>query len=178
MVIGWMWQRASPDLVEQLPAELPSQQAVQGLLVPAKGHPAKVLLEAELRALQAGLRQRGNQEAALTEVVRTWMKTGKFSSAFGLSNVWQAGFVPVWRSSGAEGSLVSRLWQRSPSRPVSEDAFSRPSSSTTTQPALPPEAAGTRKPEKETHQPPQSDSFTIFRSYFSKNGHVKKTTGC
>lgn len=34
--------------MEQLPAELPSQQAVQWLLVPAKGHPAKVLLEAEL----------------------------------------------------------------------------------------------------------------------------------
>lgn len=70
-----MRQRAS-DLVEQLSAELPSQQAVQGLLVPAKGHPAEVLLEAELRALQAGLRQRGDQEAAVTEVVGTWMNTG------------------------------------------------------------------------------------------------------
>lgn len=46
---------------------------------------------------------------------------------------------------------MSRLWQRSPSRPVSEDAFSRPSSSTTTQPALGPEdaAAGTRKPDRD-----------------------------
>lgn len=41
-------QQTSSDLMEQPPAELPSQQAVQRLLVPTKGHPAKVLLEAEL----------------------------------------------------------------------------------------------------------------------------------
>lgn len=68
----WSWQQTPSDLMEQPPAELPSQQAVQWLLVPTKRHPAKVLLEAELRALQAGLRQRGDQEAAVTEVVRTW----------------------------------------------------------------------------------------------------------
>lgn len=71
-----IWQRTSSDLIEQLSAELPSQQAVQRLLVPTKAHPAKVLLEAELRALEAGLRQRGNQESAVTEVVRTWINTG------------------------------------------------------------------------------------------------------
>lgn len=42
--------------------------------------------------------------------------------------------LPALRRSGEEGSRVSRLWQRSPRRPVSDDAFSRPSRSTTTQP--------------------------------------------
>lgn len=46
--VGWIWEQTSSDLMEQLPAEVPSQQAVQRLLVPAEGHPAKVLLEAEL----------------------------------------------------------------------------------------------------------------------------------
>lgn len=45
----------STDLVKHLPAQVPSQQAVQRLLVPAQRHPAEMLLEAELRALQAGL---------------------------------------------------------------------------------------------------------------------------
>lgn len=62
--------------MEQLPAELPSQQAVQRLLVPTKRDPAEMLLEAELRALQAGLGQGSNQEAAFTEVVRTCEQTG------------------------------------------------------------------------------------------------------
>ena len=44
------------DLMEQLPAEVPSQQAVQRLLVPAKSHPAEMLLEAELGPLQPWLR--------------------------------------------------------------------------------------------------------------------------
>lgn len=66
------------------------------------------------------------------------------------------------RRSGADGSLVSRLWQRSPSRPVSDVAFSRPSSSRTTQPAGRADAAaaaavavavGTRKPDRDAHEP-------------------------
>lgn len=36
------------DLVKQLPAEVPSQKAVQRLRVPAQRYPAEVLLEAEL----------------------------------------------------------------------------------------------------------------------------------
>lgn len=62
--------------MEQLPAELPSQQAVQRLLVPTERDPAEMLLEAELRALKAGLRQGSNQEAAFAEVVRTCTQTG------------------------------------------------------------------------------------------------------
>lgn len=62
--------------MEQLPAELPSQQAVQRLLVPTERDPAEMLLEAELRALQAGLGQGSNQEAAFAEVVRTCTQTG------------------------------------------------------------------------------------------------------
>lgn len=89
LILESIRQPTFSDLMEQPPAELPSQQAVQRLLVPTKGHPAKVLLEAELRALEAGLRQRANQEAALTEVVRTWRSAEgpKFTSAFVLSKV-------------------------------------------------------------------------------------------
>ena len=70
----------------------------------------------------------------------------KITSTFGLSKAQQSVIVPELRRSGEEGSLVSRLWQRSPSRPVSDDAFSRPSSSMTTERAPWPDAAGTRKP--------------------------------
>lgn len=74
---------------------------------------------------------------------------------FGLAKIWQSVIVPVLRRSGEEGSLVSRLWQRSPSRPGSDDAFSRPSNSMTTQRAVWPDdaAVGTRKPDRETHEP-------------------------
>ncbi|TNN31735.1 hypothetical protein EYF80_058106 [Liparis tanakae] len=66
-------------LVQQLPAEVPSQEAEQRLAVPAQRHPAEVLLEAELRPLEAGLRQRGDQEAALAEAVRTWRLLSPFN---------------------------------------------------------------------------------------------------
>ena len=58
--------------MQQFPVEVPSQKAVQRLLLPAQGHPAKVLLEAELTALEVWLRQCANQEAAFPEVVRTY----------------------------------------------------------------------------------------------------------
>lgn len=57
--------------------------------------------------------------------------------------------IPVLRTSGEAVPLLSKLWQRSPRRPVKDEAFSRPSSSTTTQwPVWHPDStAGTRKPE-------------------------------
>jgi len=58
--------------VQQLPAEVPSQEAEQRLAVPAQRHPAEVLLE-------AGLRQRGDQEAALAEAVCTWRLLSPFN---------------------------------------------------------------------------------------------------
>lgn len=51
--------------------EVPSQKAMQRLLLPAQGHPAEVLLKAELTALEVGLRQRANQVAAIPEEVIT-----------------------------------------------------------------------------------------------------------
>lgn len=56
-------------LLKQRPAEVPAQQAVQRLLVPAESHPAEVLLKAELGPLEAGLGQRADQEVVLQEVV-------------------------------------------------------------------------------------------------------------
>lgn len=50
---------------------MPSQHALQRLLVPAEGDPAQVLLEAELRTLEAGLRQSGDEETALHKAMRT-----------------------------------------------------------------------------------------------------------
>lgn len=64
-------QNPPTHLVEQLPAEVPSQQAVQRLLIPAEGHPAEMLLQPQLGALQPRLRQRADQEAALAEMVGT-----------------------------------------------------------------------------------------------------------
>lgn len=58
-------------LLEQLPAQVPSQHAVQRLLVPAHGDPAEMLLEAELCSLEAGLRQRADQEAVVQKKMRT-----------------------------------------------------------------------------------------------------------
>lgn len=60
---------ATTHLAKHLPAQVASQQAVQRLLVPAQRHPAEVLLEAELRALQAGLGHGGQEEAVFAEVV-------------------------------------------------------------------------------------------------------------
>jgi hypothetical protein len=65
------------DLVQQLPAEVPSQKAVQRLLLPAQGHPSEVLLEAELTALEVWLRQCANQKAAFPEVVRTYRQVSR-----------------------------------------------------------------------------------------------------
>lgn len=48
--------KSSPHLVKQLFAEVPSQQAVQWLLIPTKSDPAEMLLETKLCSLQAGLR--------------------------------------------------------------------------------------------------------------------------
>lgn len=55
-----MWMRSRLrdrrfDLVQQLPAQASGQQAIQRLLVPAQTQPAEVLLQAELRAVEAGL---------------------------------------------------------------------------------------------------------------------------
>lgn len=101
-----------------------------------------------------------------------------FTSMLGLSKIWPSAKIPVLRRSGEEESLVSRLWQRSPSRPVSDDAFSRPSNSMTTQREVWPDdaAVGTRKPDREDSWT-TGDIMTIFWSYFSKNGHVH-TVGC
>ena len=57
-------------LVEQFPAKVPSQKAMQRLSVPSQGHPAEVLLETKLRALEAGLGQRANKKTALQEMVQ------------------------------------------------------------------------------------------------------------
>lgn len=61
--------------------------------------------------------------------------------------------VPALRTS-SEAGLLSKLWQRSPSKAVRDEAFSSPSSSTTTPRSAGPggtptlgATAGTRKPE-------------------------------
>lgn len=88
------------------------------------------------------------------------------------SKTRQAAIVPVLRRSGVEGSLVSRLWQRSPRRHVSDEAFSRPSSSTTTQRAVRPADAtvGTRKPGTQHQEAPVG----LLRN----SDHIQVEMGC
>lgn len=62
--------------------------------------------------------------------------------------------VPVLRTSGEAELRSSRLWQRSPSRPVRDEAFSSPSSTTTTQAPVDAPPTGTRNPETDTSRQP------------------------
>ena len=56
-------------LIHNLPPEEPLQQPLHGLGIPAQLHPAEMLLDQQVRALETGLSDRSHQKAVLMKVV-------------------------------------------------------------------------------------------------------------